>query len=90
MHEFNIIDNGRRVLVATKEERYPLSLETSRTIGFDGRCKVTADGFQDIDISVEPPRVMFEWRGIDHMDLEEAVMRPEKVEKLCSHNWDIK
>lgn len=90
MHEFKVVDHGRRVLVATKEERYELSVEMSKTIGFDGRCRVTADGFQDIDMSVEPPQVKFEWRGIDHMPLSEAVMRPEKVDKLCSHNWDIK
>lgn len=89
MHEFNVIENGSRALAATRHRHTELSLETSRTVGFEGRCKVRADGIKEIDITVDPPRILFEWVGIDHIPLSESVKFPEKTNDKCSGNWDI-
>jgi hypothetical protein len=48
------------------------------------------DGMEELDVTVDPPRTVFEWRGIDHMLLNESIMRPDEIEKLCTKNLDIK
>jgi hypothetical protein len=90
MHEFNVVEHGSRVLVATKEEHMKLSTELSKTVGYFGRCEITADGIKEVDLTVDPPRTIFEWRAIDHMPLKESIMRPHEIERLCTHNLDIK
>ena len=90
MHEFNVVRNGSRALAATNEPHKKLSVEMSKTVGFEGKCEATVDGMKELDITVDPPRILFEWIGIDHMPLKESIIRPDKIESLCKHNLDIK
>lgn len=90
MHEFNVVAHGSRALVATKQEHMKLSVEESKTIGFDGRCEVTADGIMELDLTSDPPQVVFEWRGLDHMPVSESINRPDQIDKLCTKNLDLK
>ena len=82
MHEFNVVAHGSRVLVATKHERMKLSIEMSKSVGFDGRCEVTADGIMELDITGDSPRTVFDWRGLDHMPLSESINRPDEIDRL--------
>ena len=91
MHEFNVVENGTRALAATRNRFTKLSLEKSRTVGFEGNCSVRADGLKEIDITVDPPRTVFEWIGIDHIPLNDSwpAKHPDSVDKKCSDDWDI-
>lgn len=58
MHEFHVGEDGKRVLVITKEERKELSVELSREMGLKkGRCEVTKDGIKELDITGQEPEV---------------------------------
>lgn len=52
---------------------------------------MSADGFKEVDITVDPPRILFEWIGIENLPLKESVIhRPvEKIKEACEKNWDI-
>lgn len=91
MHEFHVIENGKRALTLTRDHWRELSLEESKTVGFEGRCKVMADGIEELDITVDPPRVLFKWVGIEHIPLNHSVQhyKQERVNEECSGNWDI-
>ena len=67
-----------------------------QTVGYEGNCGVAADGFMEVDITVDPPRVLFEWIGIEHIPLIETYnnmmkekQNSEKINELCNDNWDI-
>lgn len=89
MHEFRLVEGGTRALVTWKEGM-TLSRERSKTMGFDGECKVFAMGLQEFDITVDPPQLLTKWRAIDHMPANESVKRPDKIDKKCSGRLDIK
>ena len=88
MHDFNFVEHGARVLMATKKEHMKLSIELSKTVGYFGECEVTADGIKEVDLTDDPPRNVFEWCAIDHMPLRESIIRPQEIERLCTHNLD--
>lgn len=91
MHEFQLVQDGTRALGATRNRHTNMSLEESATVGFKGHCVVRADGFREVDITVDPPRITFDWLGIDHLPLSESVKTksPGKVKEVCSKDWDI-
>jgi hypothetical protein len=89
MHEFRLVEGGTRALVTWKEGM-KLSVERSKTMGFDGECKVFAMGLQEFDITVDPPKLLTKWRAIDHMPANESVKRPDKIDKHCRGRLDIK
>ena len=89
MHEFNVVDNGTRALAVTRNRWTALSIEESRTVGYEGNCIVRADGIKEVDITVDPPKILFEWIGIEHIPLKESMKNPTKIYDLCSDDWDI-
>ena len=84
-HEFNVIENGSRALALTKEEFKKLSAAESKIAGHDGECKVNAQGLIELDITVDPPKTLFEWKAIDHIGLNETTFETAN----CTNNWDI-
>lgn len=88
-HEFNVVDNGTRALVLTAYRHVRLSTEKSATQGFVGNCEVEHNGMMELDITVDPPKVLFEWNGLDHISLDETTQRPSNITVLCSGEWDI-
>ena len=94
MHEFHVIRDGTRALTITRNRNTSMSLEESRTVGYDGHCMVQADGFKEIDITVDPAQVLFEWTGIDHLDLKDSLIKihnrtTEHIKEVCEKDWDI-
>lgn len=91
MHEFNIVDNGTRVLVTTRDEPVKVSREESLTVGFEGNCTIRADGIKELDITTDPPKILFEWTGIEHIPLIDSVKKESKPKEDCKRRggWDI-
>jgi len=89
MHEFNVLEDGKRVLVFTKEDDKKASIEQSATVEYQGQCSIMDQGFKELDITVDPPRTLFEWIGSEHIALNETTVREGKVEDFCQHDWDI-
>ena len=85
MHEFNIVEDGTRALAVTRNRWTNMSLEESKTVGYDGHCVVRADGIREIDITVEPPKITWDWLGIDHIPLKDSVKHktPEQIKEVC-------
>ena len=55
---------------------------------------VKADGVKEVDITVDPPRILFEWTGIDHLELKDSLIKVNnrttaKMKELCESDWDI-
>lgn len=86
MHEFNVLQNGSRALVFTKEDDKKVS---GKAVGFDGYCTVEAQGIKELDITVDPPRTVFEWDGTDHIGLDETPVYGSDINEKCTHNWGI-
>ena len=93
MHDFNVVQDGTRALVLTKDGAVRLSKEKSRVVGFDGECLVRGDGLKYLDITTLPPRVLMTWNGTDHIGLDETVMHggSKPIDVLCTDDakWDI-
>ena len=89
MHEFNVVENGTRALVFTKEIKQKVSVEGSKVVGYNGQCEVMGQGIKELDITVDPPKSVFEWTGIDHIGLDEVTYTPGEVNNMCIHNWDV-
>ena len=89
MHDLNVVDNGKRALVLTKDTHKPLSKEMSKAVEFDGNCSVRADGLKELDISGSKTKTVFEWNGTDHIGLEETTFHRGTIDKMCNNNWDI-
>jgi hypothetical protein len=91
MHEFNVVKNGSRALVLSKNETQQLSWKELEPLNFSGRCTVRADGLKFLDISLAPPKELFAWKGIDHISIEETLPSRGNIGELCDddHGWDI-
>lgn len=85
-HEFNFIDNGTKVLVVNSDRR-EASEEDSESIGFDGRCSVDFDFFQELDVTNdwEP---LFVWESYGHIGLDESTLTDKAVNNRCGGGWD--
>lgn len=89
MHEFNVVQNGTRALVFTKETHQKVSTEKSMAVGFNGQCDVMGQGIKELDITVDPPKSVFEWIGTDHIGLDEVTYTPGSFSNMCTRNWDV-
>lgn len=93
MHDFNVVENGQRALVLTKDAAVTLSKKKSKVVGFDGNCLVRGDGMKYLDITTQPPTTLFFWNGTNHIGLDETQTHVHKtpIEELCSDDkkWDI-
>ena len=93
MHDFNVVEDGRRALVLTKDGAVTLSKEKSKVVGYNGNCLVRGDGMKYLDITTQPPRTLFFWNGTNHIGLDETQthVHATPIEELCSDDkkWDI-
>ena len=88
MHEFNLFDKGTKAIVFTREV-YNLSKEKSRRVGYDGECSIDTNGLLELDITVSPPKTLFNWSSIDHISLDEITYPSGgNVDKECQKGWD--
>lgn len=62
MHDFNVVEDGTRALVLTKDGAVKMSKERSKVVGFDGQCLVRGDGLKYLDITSLPPKVLMTWQ----------------------------
>jgi hypothetical protein len=90
MHDFNVIDNGNRVLMLTKVFENA-TVEESRTVGFHGNCTAKWQGFKEVDVATSKP--IFEWSAHGRIDLKESTKKGN-LKKMCNGNlghggWDI-
>ena len=70
MHEFNIVENENRALIATNIWGENITEAESMAISFNGFCRVKWEGFKEIDL--ETHRTIFEWSSHGHIDLAES------------------
>lgn len=89
MHEFNVVDNGTRALVFTKHDKTRTSQEMAEAVGVHKECSVMGQGVKELDITVDPPRTLFEWWGVDHIGLDETTVIPNDINNACDHDWDV-
>jgi hypothetical protein len=93
MHDFNVVEDGTRALVLTKDGATYLSREVSAKVGFDGNCLVRGDGFKYLDITTSPAKILMSWNGTNHIGLEETTLgeNHDPMDELCSDadKWDI-
>ena len=89
MHDFNIVQNGTRALVLTKEIEKSVSRKKAKAVGLN-KCMVHEDGIKYLGISTPgEPQVLFSWNGTDHIGLDETTFRPRPIREMCSKHWDI-
>lgn len=89
MHDFNVIANGERALVLTKNTHKVIPSPWAKSVGVDGGCSVRADGLKELDISGAETKLVFEWNGTDHIGADETTFVPHEYEKMCDGSWDI-
>lgn len=82
LHEFNIVDDGRRALVASKSPREDLKIPES--VNWTG-TRVMEIFFDEVDLRTSEH--MFHWRASDHVDLTESSNPPPPAESEQKH-WD--
>ena len=88
MHEFMLLPNGKSALMT----QYLRSVENLCQFGIcNGLGYVQQGAFQEVD--VETGKALFEWRSLDHIDLDESYVKPGTTEISGSgkHNqspWD--
>jgi len=87
MHDFQIVDNGASALYLTTLNK-EASLESSKTIGYDGNCGVGFNGFVERDI--ESDNIKFEWSPEGHIELNESYHYPEGEKELADFNAEKK
>lgn len=86
MHDFTIADNGEVALTLTNVEG-PSTLEQSRVIGWEGRCKAHWEGFKEL--RVKDGIVLFEWSARDWIGMNETTHINAPLERRCEWYWDI-
>ncbi|KAK3703323.1 hypothetical protein LTR37_014535 [Vermiconidia calcicola] len=92
MHDFNLIHDGKRVLMLTKVWENA-TREESAAVGFDGECTAKWQGFKEVDVATS--EVLFEWSAHGHIELEESTFEKKGgIQKMCNGNagpggWDI-
>ena len=88
MHEFMMLPDGKTVLMT----QYLRSVENLCQYDIcDGLGYVQQGAFQEVDI--ETGKALFEWRSLDHIDLDESYVKPGTTEisgsgKQSQSPWD--
>lgn len=83
MHDFKVVDNGKRGLYLTHEKT--ISLRNSRQVGYQrGPCEINWNGIEERDI--ETGEVTFTWSSKDRIALEESTMYQHEPAELCEEN----
>lgn len=82
MHEFAIVDNGSKLLQMRSKE-LSTSREISAQIGYDGRCYVHFQGFEEKDVNTL--ETTFEWDAEGVIPLSDTFVDVRPVETRCTH-----
>lgn len=89
MHDFNLIDDGKRALMLTTPHQHESHITVPGE--FDGMCKVDRQGFKELDVA--SGEVLFEWNSEGHIGVEESTYfnGMERVKStythMCSSYW---
>ncbi|KAK5163442.1 uncharacterized protein LTR77_010624 [Saxophila tyrrhenica] len=91
MHDFNVIDDGKRAVMLTKVYENATKAE-SKAVGFDGECTAKWQGFKEVDVATG--EILFEWNAHGHIQLEESTYHKGPLDEMCNGNagpggWDI-
>lgn len=81
LHEFNIVEDGTKALIASKTPREDLKIPAS--VGYNGR--VMEIFFDEVDLRTQEQ--LFHWRASDHVELTESSNPPPSGESEQKH-WD--
>lgn len=85
MHDFNLIDNGRRALFLTAQDNE----ETRVSLPwFNGTCQVGWQGFKEVDVATG--EVIFEWNDRGHVHPNESTYTPRTSKTFaeeCAQQW---
>lgn len=86
MHEFNLIDGGKRALMAFPQDYDPTPISVP---GYNGSCKIGWQGFKEVDVNTG--EVYFEWNTQGHISPLEsnyvAVNVNYTFKDKCAHDW---
>lgn len=86
MHEFHFLDDGKTLLLLKRNTTYA-SKEMSKETGYDGKCHVTFEGFEEV--STEDWETKFTWSMVGKIGLGESTMDQGPPENRCSGGaWD--
>lgn len=87
MHEFNIVENGTRLLMMRTKTKQT-STEISSQVGYDGNCNVRFYGFEERDAQTMEPT--FTWLSEGHIPLDDTMMDDRPMEDFCTDpdGWD--
>ena len=86
MHDFTIVDDGEVALTLSDVEGRS-TLEQSKAIGWEGRCKAHWEGFKEI--RVRDGKVLFDWSARDWIGMNESTFINAPLERRCDWYWDI-
>lgn len=88
MHDLNVIENGTRALVLTKQGGIATE-QMSKDVGLEkDLCHAAFDGFKVMDTTKDQWEPVFEWSTFDHIPLWESTYTNREIESLCSTGWD--
>ena len=78
IHEFLLTPQGTALMIVYEKARRDL-----RRVGGERRDRIVEGIVREVD--VETGRVLFEWRGLDHLDITESY---ESIRKRYGVSWD--
>lgn len=85
MHGFHVSDNGQHFLFVNRNVT-TADRKVSATVPFEGECKLTTDGFREVD--ARTGKTLFEWDSTGRIAFNESTLDLESVEDRCSQFWD--
>ncbi|KAK3711907.1 hypothetical protein LTR37_009425 [Vermiconidia calcicola] len=87
MHEFNVVDNATRLLLMRMKTKRT-SREISAEVGYDGKCNVRFNGFEERDSETLEPT--FTWLAEGIIPLDESMLDNVPFKYLCNddNGWD--
>ena len=75
VHEFNVVDNGKRALLLTHGDAHATH-DASQAVGFNGFCDAKYQGFREVSLDTpDAPEVIFEWDASGHIGLDETTYK---------------
>lgn len=87
MHEFNLVENGSKLLTLHRNLTYA-SAEQAGTVSFDGNCSIANHFMRESEMTSNTTETLFEWHMIDHIPLSESTATYNVNDTVCEHNWD--
>lgn len=87
LHEFNLIDNGKRALMILPPTSTAMQINVSK---YNGSCEIGVQGFKEVD--VETGEIYFEWHTQSHIGADESSLAadgadPKTWKEHCARKW---